>query len=57
MQAIPRALAEAFRGQGGGVRFEHELVDVLDRVVAEVGERIDPFVTASSLRTLETSEW
>lgn len=34
-----------------------DVVDALDRVVAEVGEGIDPFVTASSRRTLENSEW
>jgi metal-responsive CopG/Arc/MetJ family transcriptional regulator len=34
-----------------------EVVDALDRVVAEVGEGIDPFVTASGQRTLESSEW
>ena len=34
-----------------------DVVDALDRVVAGVGEGIDPFVTASSRRTLESSEW
>jgi metal-responsive CopG/Arc/MetJ family transcriptional regulator len=34
-----------------------DVVDALDRVVAEVGEGIDPFVTASSRRILESSEW
>ena len=34
-----------------------DVVDALDRVVAEVGEGIDPFVTASGRRTLESSEW
>ncbi|HLQ48675.1 MAG TPA: CopG family transcriptional regulator [Candidatus Dormibacteraeota bacterium] len=34
-----------------------DVIVALDRVVAEVGERIDPFVTASSRRTLESSEW
>jgi predicted transcriptional regulator len=34
-----------------------DVVDALDRVVAEVGEGIDPFVTASSRRILESSDW
>ena len=34
-----------------------DVVAALDRVVAEAEEGIDPFVTASSRRTLETSEW
>jgi predicted transcriptional regulator len=34
-----------------------DVVDALDRVVAEIGEGIDPFVIAASRRTLETSEW
>jgi hypothetical protein len=34
-----------------------EIVDALDRVVAEVGETIDPFVAAASRRTLETTDW
>lgn len=34
-----------------------EVVDALDRVVAEVGEGIDPFVTAASQQTLESIEW
>ena len=33
------------------------VVEALDRVVAEIGEVIDPFVTASSRRILESSEW
>jgi predicted transcriptional regulator len=33
------------------------IVDALDRVVAEVGEGLDPFVTAASQRTLESTEW
>ena len=34
-----------------------DIVDALDRVVAEVGEGIDPFVIATGQQTLETSEW
>jgi predicted transcriptional regulator len=34
-----------------------EIVDALDLVVAEVGQGIDPFVTAASRRTLESTEW
>jgi metal-responsive CopG/Arc/MetJ family transcriptional regulator len=33
------------------------VADALDRVVAEVGEGSDPFVTAASRRTLESTEW
>ncbi len=34
-----------------------EITEALDRVVAEVGEGADPFVTAASRRTLESSTW
>jgi predicted transcriptional regulator len=34
-----------------------DVVEALDRVVAEVGEGIDPFVNAAGQRTLESSEW
>ncbi len=34
-----------------------EVVEALDRVVDEAGEGIDPFVTTSSQRTLESTEW
>jgi predicted transcriptional regulator len=34
-----------------------EVVDALDRVVAEVGQGIDPFVDAASRRTLESTDW
>jgi len=34
-----------------------EVVDALDRVVAEVGPGTDPFVITASQRTLETTEW
>lgn len=34
-----------------------DVVEALDRVVAEVGEGIDPFVTAAGQRILESSEW
>jgi len=34
-----------------------EVAEALDRVVAEVGEGIDPFVSAAGRRTLESTEW
>lgn len=34
-----------------------EVVDALDRVVAEVGPEPDTFVAAASRRTLASSEW
>lgn len=34
-----------------------EVVDALDRVVAEVGPEPDTFVAASGRRTLASSEW
>jgi len=34
-----------------------EVVDALDRVVAEVGPEPDTFVVAASRRTLASSEW
>jgi Ribbon-helix-helix protein, copG family len=34
-----------------------EVVEALDRVVAEVGGRPDPFVAAAARRTLASSEW
>jgi len=34
-----------------------EIAEAIDRVVAEVGEGIDPFVTAANRRTLESTEW
>jgi predicted transcriptional regulator len=34
-----------------------EVVDALDRVVAEVGEGIDPFVAIASRRVLESTDW
>ena len=34
-----------------------EVAEALDRVVAEVGEGTDPFVTAASRQTLESTEW
>ena len=34
-----------------------EVADALDRVVAELGEASDAFVTAASRRTLESTEW
>jgi predicted transcriptional regulator len=34
-----------------------EVADALDRVITEVGEGIDPFVTASSRQILESTEW
>lgn len=34
-----------------------EVTEAIDRVITEVGEGTDPFVTAASRRTLETTEW
>ncbi len=34
-----------------------EVADALDRVVAELGEASDAFVTAANRRTLESTEW
>ncbi len=34
-----------------------EVVDALDRVVAEVGAEPDTFATAAARRTLSSSEW
>lgn len=34
-----------------------EIADALDRVIAEVGEGTDSFVTAASRQTLESTEW
>ncbi len=34
-----------------------EVADALDRVIAEVGEVADPFVSVASRRTLESTEW
>jgi metal-responsive CopG/Arc/MetJ family transcriptional regulator len=34
-----------------------EIAEALDRVVAEVGEGIDPFVTAASRRSFESTDW
>lgn len=34
-----------------------EVTEALDRVIAEVGEGVDPFVAAGSRRALESSEW
>ncbi len=34
-----------------------EIAEALDRVVADVGEGMDPFVTAASRRTLESTDW
>lgn len=34
-----------------------EVVEALDSVVAEVGEGIDPFLTAAGRRALESTEW
>jgi metal-responsive CopG/Arc/MetJ family transcriptional regulator len=33
------------------------IVEAIDRVVADVGEAIDPFVIASSRRALEATDW
>jgi predicted transcriptional regulator len=34
-----------------------EIIDALDRLVAELGDDVDPFVSAVSRRRLETTEW
>lgn len=34
-----------------------EVAEAMDRVLAEVGTGIDPFVTEVSRRTLESTEW
>lgn len=34
-----------------------EVAEALDRVVGDVGEGIDPFVTDATRRTLESTEW
>jgi Ribbon-helix-helix protein, copG family. len=34
-----------------------EVAEALDRVVAEVGEGIDPFSLAAGRRTLESTDW
>jgi predicted transcriptional regulator len=34
-----------------------DVVEALDRVVAEVGEGIDPFVVAAARRSLESTDW
>ena len=34
-----------------------EIVDALDRLVAELGDEVDPFVSAASRRRLESTEW
>jgi metal-responsive CopG/Arc/MetJ family transcriptional regulator len=34
-----------------------EVTDVLDRVVADLGETADPFVSETGRRVLETTEW
>jgi metal-responsive CopG/Arc/MetJ family transcriptional regulator len=34
-----------------------EVTDALDRVVADVGEAADPFVSAAGKRLLESTEW
>ena len=34
-----------------------EVTDALDRVVADVGETPDPFVSAAARRILETTAW
>ena len=34
-----------------------DIAEALDRVVAEVGEGIDPFVTAATRRTLDSNDW
>jgi len=34
-----------------------EVVDALDRVIAEVGDGADPFLSVASRRTLESTEW
>jgi predicted transcriptional regulator len=34
-----------------------EITDTLDRVIADVGERADPFVSQAARRLLDTTEW
>ena len=34
-----------------------EVTDALDRVMADLGETADPFVSEAGRRVLETSEW
>ena len=34
-----------------------DVVEALDRVVAAVGEELDPFVTAAGRRVLAASDW
>jgi hypothetical protein len=34
-----------------------EITDSIDRVVADVGGRIDPFVSRATARVLELTEW
>jgi metal-responsive CopG/Arc/MetJ family transcriptional regulator len=34
-----------------------EVTDALDRVMADVGETADPFVSEAGRRVLETTEW
>ena len=34
-----------------------EIADALDRVVAEVGDVADPFLSTASRHTLESTEW
>jgi metal-responsive CopG/Arc/MetJ family transcriptional regulator len=34
-----------------------DIVDALDRVVADVGTTVDPFVARASVRILEDTEW
>ena len=34
-----------------------EIVDALDRLVAELGDEVDPIVSAASRRRLESTEW
>ena len=38
-------------------RSPDKITEVMDQALAEVGESIDPFVTAASRRRLEQSEW
>jgi predicted transcriptional regulator len=34
-----------------------EVTDALDRVMADIGERADPFLSEAGRRVLETTEW
>jgi metal-responsive CopG/Arc/MetJ family transcriptional regulator len=34
-----------------------EVTDALDRAIADVGDKTDPFVSAAAQRLLETTEW